>query len=119
MQIVTGALKSVISRLGNVCFFCSPALKNSFSFMSLFHSLTVKEVRPELADCVSVSFKVPAELADSFQYQAGQYLTFRTHIDGQEVRRSYSICSAPEEGELRVAIKKIEGGLFPPGPMKN
>ncbi len=80
--------------------------------MSLFHFLTVKEVRPELADCVSVSFAVPAELAHTFQYQAGQYLTFRTSINGEEVRRSYSICSAPEEGELRVAIKKIEGGAF-------
>ncbi len=80
--------------------------------MSLFHPLTVLEVREELPDCVSVSFGVPAASAAAFQYKAGQYLTLRTQLNGEEVRRSYSICSAPADGELRVAIKKIEGGAF-------
>lgn len=80
--------------------------------MIKFHSLKVKEVRRETADCVSVAFEVPAAYAPSYQFLAGQYLTLRTHLGGEEVRRSYSICSSPDEGDLRVAIKKIPGGKF-------
>jgi phenylacetate-CoA oxygenase/reductase, PaaK subunit len=77
-----------------------------------FHSLKVKEVRPETADCVSVALEVPEELADAFRFAPGQYLTFRRHEDGAEMRRSYSICVSPKDNELRVAIKKVAGGKF-------
>ena len=77
-----------------------------------FYPLKVKDVRPETADCVSVSLEVPAELSEKFQFAPGQYLTFRRHFNDADVRRSYSICSSPGEGELRVAIKKVEEGKF-------
>ncbi|MBS1777755.1 MAG: phenylacetate-CoA oxygenase/reductase subunit PaaK [Bacteroidetes bacterium] len=77
-----------------------------------FYDLTVKEVRPETQDCVSIALNIPGELAAAFQFAAGQYLTFRIKINGEEVRRSYSICSAPNEHELRVAVKKVEAGKF-------
>jgi len=80
--------------------------------MTTFHRLKIKEVRRETADCVSVAFEVPEQHKDAFQFLAGQYLTLRTEIAGEEVRRSYSICSSPFEGELRVAIKKIPEGKF-------
>lgn len=80
--------------------------------MSKFHTLTIREVRPETRDTVSVSFAVPAELKDSFRYTQGQHLVMRTFIDGEEVRRSYSICTAVSDDDLRVAIKRIPGGLF-------
>jgi ring-1,2-phenylacetyl-CoA epoxidase subunit PaaE len=80
--------------------------------MLKFHRLKVKEVRRETTACVSVAFEVPAPYSRSYQFLPGQYLTLRTEIDGEEVRRSYSICSSPGEGELRVAIKKIPGGKF-------
>jgi len=77
-----------------------------------FYSLKVKDVRPETADCVSVSLEVPAEQAELFRFAPGQYLTFRRHFDNAEIRRSYSICASPGEGELRVAIKKVDEGKF-------
>lgn len=77
-----------------------------------FYELKVKDIRPETADCVSVALEVPEELRDVFLFQPGQYLTFRKHIEGAEVRRSYSICTSPREGELRVAIKQVEEGKF-------
>ncbi len=77
-----------------------------------FYPLKVKDVRPETADCVSVSLEIPTELSDKFQFAPGQYLTFRRHFDDAEVRRSYSICSSPKDGELRVAIKRVEQGKF-------
>lgn len=85
---------------------------NHFMSVLKFYSLKVKDVRPETADCVSVSLEVPGELADKFRFAPGQYLTFRRHFDDAEVRRSYSICSSPKDGELRVAIKKVEEGKF-------
>lgn len=81
--------------------------------MSLhFHPLTVKEVRQETTDCVSLLFDVPASLRSAYQFLPGQNLTIKATLNGAEVRRSYSICSAPHENELRVAIKKVEGGVF-------
>ncbi|MGD1848542.1 MAG: 1,2-phenylacetyl-CoA epoxidase subunit PaaE [Salibacteraceae bacterium] len=81
--------------------------------MAQFHSLRIKEVRPETQDCVSIAFDVPTDLKDVFQYIQGQYLTLRQDIKGEDVRRSYSICSGPlEVDELRVAVKKVPGGLF-------
>jgi ring-1,2-phenylacetyl-CoA epoxidase subunit PaaE len=77
-----------------------------------FHPLTIKEIKKETADCISVEFEIPEELAESFQYKHGQSLTMRTKIDGLEVRRTYSLCSSPLDKEWKVAIKKAEGGLF-------
>ena len=77
-----------------------------------FYPLVVSEVRRETEDAVSISFEVPEGLKQTFTFIPGQYLTFKTNINGEEVRRSYSICAAPSEGELRVAVKEIEGGKF-------
>lgn len=77
-----------------------------------FHRLTVKDIKKETPECVSVLFDVPAELKKDFQFSQGQSLTMRTTINGEEVRRTYSICSSPLENQLKVAIKKVEGGLF-------
>lgn len=79
--------------------------------MSKFQSLSVKEVRRETKDTVSVSFKLPEEFKDDFKFHQGQYLTLRAMINGEDVRRSYSICAATDE-ELRVAVKKVQGGMF-------
>jgi len=75
-----------------------------------FHSAKVLEVRRETVDCVSVALEVPN--AEIFSFVPGQYLTLRSTINGQEVRRSYSLCSSPLSGELRVAIKQVEQGIF-------
>jgi ring-1,2-phenylacetyl-CoA epoxidase subunit PaaE len=80
--------------------------------MSQFHPLTVSQVRHETRDTIAVTFAVPPELRDSFRFQQGQHLTLRAMIDNEDVRRSYSICSAVQEGALRVAIKRTQGGLF-------
>jgi len=77
-----------------------------------FHPLSIKEVRKETAGCVSVLFDVTPALTTAFQFTQGQSLTMRTTINGEEVRRTYSICSSPLENQLRVAIKKVDGGLF-------
>ncbi len=77
-----------------------------------FYALRVREIRRETSDTVSVAFEVPNELQNLFQFTQGQYLTLRTEIEGTDERRSYSICTAPQEQDLRVAIKKVPGGLF-------
>ncbi len=77
-----------------------------------FHPLRVAEVERLTPDAVAVTFEVPDELADDYAFTPGQHLTLRTMVDGDEVRRSYSICSPPADGRLRVAVKRIEGGLF-------
>ena len=77
-----------------------------------FHPLRIREVRKETPECVSVSFDIPPELVDDFQFKQGQSLTVRSYINGEEVRRTYSICSSPLDKEWRVAIKEVDGGLF-------
>jgi len=77
-----------------------------------FHPLRIKEIKRETPDCVSVQFDIPEELKNDFTYKQGQSLTMRAMIKGEEVRRTYSICSSPLDKEWRVAIKKVEGGLF-------
>lgn len=77
-----------------------------------FHSLVISGVRRLTDDAIEVSFEVPAELHDEYSYEAGQYIAIRTSLAGENVRRSYSICQAPVEGELKVAIKRDLGGLF-------
>src|SRR6478735_5796898 len=77
-----------------------------------FHKLIVSEVRRETSDCVSIAFNIPIDLKEIFQYKQGQYITLRTIINGEDIRRSYSICSSPLDNELRVAVKKVELGMF-------
>ncbi|MEP6711902.1 MAG: 1,2-phenylacetyl-CoA epoxidase subunit PaaE [Ferruginibacter sp.] len=77
-----------------------------------FHPLKIKNIKKETSDCVSISFDVPQEIAAEFIYKEGQNITIRKQINGEEQRRSYSVCNAPHEKELKVAIKKVEGGLF-------
>lgn len=77
-----------------------------------FHKLKVSDVRRETSDCVSVAFDLPDDVKEFYKFKPGQYVTLRTELNGEDVRRSYSICSCPFDGELRVAIKKVEGGLF-------
>jgi ring-1,2-phenylacetyl-CoA epoxidase subunit PaaE len=77
-----------------------------------FHKLQVASVEANTRDSVTITFSVPDHLQEEFAYVQGQYLTLRTTIDGKEVRRSYSICSAVQDKRLRVAIKKVAGGAF-------
>ncbi|WP_201983432.1 1,2-phenylacetyl-CoA epoxidase subunit PaaE [Hymenobacter rubidus] len=80
--------------------------------MSRFHKLKIKNIRRETPDCVSLAFEVPAELREAFRYTPGQYLTLRREHQGEDLRRSYSICSSPLDEEWRVAIKKVPEGRF-------
>lgn len=77
-----------------------------------FHRLTVSDVRRETPEAVSIAFAVPADLAAAYRFNPGQHITLRMQVDGNEVRRSYSICTTPDDRELRIAVKKVEGGLF-------
>jgi len=77
-----------------------------------FHRLTVDDLRRESADAISMTFAIPKDLAEDYRFASGQYLTLRTMLDGEEVRRSYSICSGPDDGELRIAVKRVDGGAF-------
>jgi ring-1,2-phenylacetyl-CoA epoxidase subunit PaaE len=77
-----------------------------------FFPLKIKEIRKETTDCVSILFDIPEHLTPNFVFKQGQYLTLKANVEGEEIRRSYSICSAPFENELRIAIKKVEGGIF-------
>ncbi len=77
-----------------------------------FHALTVAEVVPETDEAVSIRFAVPPELAEQYRFKAGQHLTLMGIVDGEEVRRNYSLCTAPDEGALKVTVKRIAGGVF-------
>ncbi|WEY38535.1 MULTISPECIES: 1,2-phenylacetyl-CoA epoxidase subunit PaaE [Paraburkholderia] len=81
-----------------------------------FHPLRIREVRPETADAVSVAFEVPPELREAYRFTQGQFVTLKAHIDGEETRRSYSICVGvtdyDRDGELRIGIKRVRGGRF-------
>jgi len=77
-----------------------------------FYPLRVRALRRETADTVSIAFEVPEDLREKFRFTQGQYLTLRTNLGGEEVRRSYSICTGAHEEELRVAIKRVEEGVF-------
>ncbi|KRB84845.1 1,2-phenylacetyl-CoA epoxidase subunit PaaE [Noviherbaspirillum sp. Root189] len=80
--------------------------------MSKFHPLTVADVRKEARDTLVVTFAVPDELKESYKYSQGQHLTLRAGINGEDVRRSYSICSAVQDDSLRIAIKRTSNGQF-------
>src|SRR6476620_8421511 len=77
-----------------------------------FHALKVAEVVPETSEAYSIRFEIPPELRDEFAFRAGQHLTLRATIDGEEVRRNYSLCTAPAESDWMVTVKRLGGGLF-------
>ena len=77
-----------------------------------FHRLAVDDLRRETSEAISLTFAIPRELVEDYAFASGQYLTLRTTMDGEEVRRSYSICSGPDDRELRIAVKKVDGGAF-------
>jgi ring-1,2-phenylacetyl-CoA epoxidase subunit PaaE len=77
-----------------------------------FHALRVAEIVPETAEANSIRFEIPAELRDAFAFKAGQHLTLRATVDGDEVRRNYSLCTAPAEVDWMVTVKRIGGGVF-------
>jgi ring-1,2-phenylacetyl-CoA epoxidase subunit PaaE len=86
--------------------------KKKFFLMTQFYPLRIRNIRSETRNAVSISFDVPAALRPVFDFKAGQYVTLRAAIDGEDVRRNYSVCASPLDGELRVAIKALEGGRF-------
>jgi len=77
-----------------------------------FHTVHISSIRSLTDDSAEISLQIPAELIASFNFNAGQYLTFKTQINGEEIRRSYSLCSAPFEGTYRVGIKRVNQGVF-------
>jgi ring-1,2-phenylacetyl-CoA epoxidase subunit PaaE len=80
--------------------------------MPSFKKLVIKEIKRETASAVSILFNVPEELKPNYTFIAGQYVNLRLTLDGQEIRRAYSICSSPESGELRIAVKAMKDGTF-------
>ncbi|MEO5775960.1 MAG: ferredoxin--NADP reductase [Flavobacterium sp.] len=80
--------------------------------MSSFYKLQIKEVKHETANAISVAFNIPAELKSAYQFTAGQYVNLKLTLDGQEIRRAYSVCSSPNSDELRIAIKSVKEGHF-------
>ena len=77
-----------------------------------FNQLSVVKIENKTKDCVAVTFDIPKELEHKFKFKAGQYLTLKIEINGEELRRSYSICSATDESKITIAIKKLDGGKF-------
>ncbi|MGK4566580.1 2Fe-2S iron-sulfur cluster-binding protein [Flavobacterium sp. 3HN19-14] len=77
-----------------------------------FYKLNIKEVKRETDNAISVLFNVPEELKPFYKFTAGQYLNLKLTLDGEEIRRAYSICSSPESGDLRIAIKSVHNGAF-------
>lgn len=80
--------------------------------MSSFYKLQIKEVKHETVNAISVTFNIPSELKSAYQFTAGQYVNLKLTLDGQEIRRAYSICSSPDSGHLRIAIKSVKSGHF-------
>ena len=77
-----------------------------------FYPLTVAEIVPETAEANSIRFSIPPELRERFAFKAGQHLTLKATIGGEEVRRNYSLCTAPDEQDWMVTVKRIAGGAF-------
>ncbi|MBR9846102.1 MAG: ferredoxin--NADP reductase [Algicola sp.] len=80
--------------------------------MSQFHSLSIKHIERITDESVAISFEIPEHLKSDFTFKAGQYITLKTTLNGNEVRRDYSLCSSPKSGELKVAVKEVEDGTF-------
>lgn len=85
---------------------------SKINFMSSFYKLQIKEVKHETANAISVTFHIPAELKAAYLFTAGQYVNLKLTLDGEEIRRAYSICSSPNSGDLRIAIKSVKQGHF-------
>jgi ring-1,2-phenylacetyl-CoA epoxidase subunit PaaE len=77
-----------------------------------FHKLRISELVPETAEAMSIRFEVPAELTETFRFKPGQHLTLKADIAGEEIRRNYSLCVAPQDNEVKVTVKRIAGGAF-------
>lgn len=82
--------------------------------MKNFHALSIKEIIRETPKAVSIVFEIPSDLEKIFAFTAGQYITIKSELNGKEIRRSYSICSSPKSGELKIGVKEVEKGLFSP-----
>ena len=80
--------------------------------MARFHHLKVIAIQKETEKAVSITFDVPDDLKDTFAFKAGQYITLKTEIDGEEIRRDYSLCTNPANGILKVVVKEVSGGQF-------
>jgi ring-1,2-phenylacetyl-CoA epoxidase subunit PaaE len=77
-----------------------------------FHTLRIAEVIAETSDAKSIAFELPDELREEFSFKPGQHLTLKADIEGEDIRRTYSLCVAPQDGELKVTVKRIAGGVF-------
>ena len=91
---------------------CFILLHKNFYTMSNFYKLNIAEIRRETASAVSILFTVPSELKENYTFIAGQYINLKLTLDGQEIRRAYSLCSSPESGELRISVKAVKNGVF-------
>ena len=80
--------------------------------MAQFNTLNIKSITKETAKAVTLSFVIPSHLKNDYHFKAGQYVTLKTIINGEEIRRDYSICTSPNSGELKVAVKAVENGVF-------
>ncbi|WP_031426619.1 ferredoxin--NADP reductase [Flavimarina sp. Hel_I_48] len=80
--------------------------------MADFNPLKIQDIKRETPQAVSLTFDVPQELKQDYTFKAGQYITLKTEINGKEVRRSYSLCSTPGSGLLKVTVKEVPGGTF-------
>ena len=80
--------------------------------MSHFHTLTIKNIERLTTQSVAIHFSIPENLKTNFNFSAGQYITLKATINGEEVRRDYSLCSSPKSGEIIVAVKEVENGTF-------
>src|SRR5688500_12124962 len=79
--------------------------------MAKFYKLRIADVRKETKDSVSIAFDVPSDLKQEYAYKQGQYLTLKLHVNGEEIRRSYSLCSSPvADAQMRIAIKRVKDG---------
>ena len=106
----TASISAICSRRCSSC--RAPTPTRPGRWPSIFTRLRVAEIVPETAEANSIRFEIPAELRDRFAFKAGQHLTLRATIDGEEVRRNYSLCTAPDESDWMVTVKRIGGGLF-------
>jgi ring-1,2-phenylacetyl-CoA epoxidase subunit PaaE len=80
--------------------------------MSSFHNLTIKSIKKEANKAISICFNVPESLKNTYAFKAGQYITLKALVNGNEVRRDYSLCTSPKSGDLKIAIKEVKDGTF-------
>ena len=78
--------------------------------MNKFYSLEIKEINTLTSDSVEIKFEIPSDISEKFKFKAGQYITIRNNINGEEIRRSYSLCSDPNTNEIAVGVKRVDGG---------